>query len=85
MPTGGRIARNVLTALSLAPAMLVAGMWARSYWRHDAASRQSAEASVAFESVSGWFYADRTLAWVNDLRDNPIPVGDWTFAHRPVG
>ena len=84
MTTGGRIARNVLTALSLAPAILAAGMWVRSYWRHDAAARQSADSYFAFDSVSGWFYAQRSPGWVNDLRDNPRPVSDWTFDHRPV-
>src|SRR3954447_1330071 len=84
MRSRGFNARDVLVVASLVPSILVAGMWARSYWRHDSAERQSRASYLAFNSVSGWIYAQRTLGWVNDLRDNPRPVSDWRFRHRPV-
>ena len=78
------MARHIITALSLVPAVLVAAMWARSYWRHDAADRRSADSYLGFGSISGWLYVAHSPAWVNDLRDNPLPLSDWAVRSEPA-
>jgi len=74
----------MLTAVSVAPAILIAALWMRSYWRHDVVGRLSADSDVQFASVSGWFYASWVPGWMNDLRDNPLPLSDWSFSHGPI-
>jgi hypothetical protein len=65
-----RIAFNAVTVLSLGLAVLVAGLWVRSYWRLDRLRKASSDSFRGFDSEAGVITAfiDREVnrSWPRD-------------------
>jgi hypothetical protein len=69
-----RIAFNALTLLSLVLALLVAGLWVRSQWRHDVWVMNSAGVHRVFHSQSGRLSFSSVRA---DDTDGNSVIEDW--------